>query len=494
MTATNGKGRARSVPMLYGAITAALLVAVVGLALSSPPPRTPPLAAVNPQVEEQVEVERVEQSSQFGEGQGGEGDCAPGVDCAGIGTQQDATSTSDMPTPQVTSAPGDLWPCIVGPGGARQTEDPQSPPCIGERFKGDNGGATWPGVSATEIRIGYRADKFWTDNQGEQALPAFVAHFNRHYELYGRSIVLVEVGTGNASSDPAQQRAAAEETAAKEVFATFDPGRLGAFHERMAELGVVTFTSDHLMSESRVAGMHPYVWSVYPSREQALELAGEVICKTLRGKPAQHGGDAVRDLPRRFGIIEMFGGGGLSYPADELVRRLEACGADHGVYRYDASSDDRVAILRRMQNDGITTVSCVCLVAGGGPSQMFVESDSIRYEPEWFVPGTDDTSLYITQRNFAGETTPRSQMGHVFGIGGAMRLTQSGSANFDRYGMPSEQFWFHAAKAENRSFDPKWDAQLYYRRYAQLLMLVSGIQWAGPDLNPETFGAALTGL
>ncbi|MEX2100484.1 MAG: hypothetical protein WEB19_03630 [Acidimicrobiia bacterium] len=488
-----GKRKGRSVPVLYGGATTALLLAVVGLALSSPPPRTPPLAAVNPQVEEQVEVERVEQSSQFGQGAGGEGDCSVGADCVGLGQEQ-AARPGEVPTPRTTSAPADLWPCVLGPGGPRQTDDPQSPPCIGERFKGGNGGATWRGVTPTEIRIGYRTDSFWTSQQGNVALPAFVSHFNRHYELYGRQIVLVEVGTGRPGTDPAEQRAAAEEVAGQEVFATLDYGNFGAHHQRLAQLGIVTFTKSPLISESDVTALHPHVWSLYPAREQALEVAGEVICVTLKGRPAQHGGDAVEDTPRRFGIVETVpASDGVHYPAGELASRLRACGADHKLYRFDEKEENESDLLTRMRRDGITTISCVCATAGIGQHSWMAQADALAYEPEWFGPGVSDAGLYVADRPTT-ESTPRSQMAHVFGIAGGLRLTEGGPVSVNRYGVHREHFWYHAAKAENPSFDPNYVPSRYYDVYGQLLMLASGIQWAGPDLNPETFGAALTGL
>ncbi|HEX9889545.1 MAG TPA: hypothetical protein VGA69_08725 [Nitriliruptorales bacterium] len=49
--------------------------------------------------------------------------------------------------------------CVKTPQGARQTEDPLSPPCVGY-FEGDNGGATYQGVSGDELRIAIYTDNF----------------------------------------------------------------------------------------------------------------------------------------------------------------------------------------------------------------------------------------------------------------------------------------------------------------------------------------------
>src|SRR4051794_8733378 len=42
--------------------------------------------------------------------------------------------------------------CVKQSNGLRETEDPLSPPCVSD-FSGDNGGATYAGVDANEIRI-----------------------------------------------------------------------------------------------------------------------------------------------------------------------------------------------------------------------------------------------------------------------------------------------------------------------------------------------------
>src|SRR5688572_12407961 len=70
--------------------------------------------------------------------------------------------------------------CVGDP--PRQTEDPQSPPCVAA-WSGDNGGATWQGVTRDEIVVAVPcADPcYW-------AYELFVAHVNKRFELYGRRI------------------------------------------------------------------------------------------------------------------------------------------------------------------------------------------------------------------------------------------------------------------------------------------------------------------
>ncbi|HEX6489274.1 MAG TPA: hypothetical protein VF137_10465 [Candidatus Dormibacteraeota bacterium] len=53
--------------------------------------------------------------------------------------------------PEYGSVPQALR-CVIIAGEAHQTEDPLSPPCVGY-YNGNNGGATAPGVSASEVRV-----------------------------------------------------------------------------------------------------------------------------------------------------------------------------------------------------------------------------------------------------------------------------------------------------------------------------------------------------
>ncbi|MEX2100482.1 MAG: hypothetical protein WEB19_03620 [Acidimicrobiia bacterium] len=488
------KSRARSVPMVYAVVTVALLLAVVGLALSSPPPRTPPLAAVAPQVDEQVDVERVEQSSQFGEGTGGEGDCAPGDEgCAATGAALEDTAQG-QPTPRATSAPAAFWPCVVGPGGARQTEDPQSPPCKGARFTGDNGGATWQGVTADTIRLGYIDDP--ADHGGQvsgryhHVLAPLIDHVNRRYELYGRRLVLVDVPATGSVSDPAVNRADARAAAQADVFAVIAYERFGAFQRTLAAEGVVSLIGGDVgaVSEAALTAMHPHAWAVYPSIEQAAEITGKLVCGALNGKPARHGGADVSGRVRHFGVVVEDG-----WDARPLEARLAACGAPVAVYQ---ASGDFELLLRQMRDQGVTTAVCLCR----NFDKRYPEAaEALGYQPEWLLPGIDEKAAYLRYTSTAtSDNQPRAQLAHTFGI--STRLRRPPPNSVSGTDQADQQYWFHAARESDPGFTYGVGAQgsvsatFGYDLYAQLLTLASGIQWAGPNLTPETFGDALAGL
>ena len=495
------KKRGRSVPAIYGMISVVLVVGAVALALSTPPPSTPPLAAVAPAPQEQVDVERIDQSSRFGEGSGGDGQCAPSdPGCGGVGeAEADDDGGSSVPGPSASpievASHGALRRCVHGPGGARQTEDPQSPPCKQEIFVGDNGGATWPGVTATTIRIGYPIDPdsptnhYGSNNENEKLFPAWIRHFNRLYEFYGRSLEFVEVEI-DGRIDPEIQRADARAFAQAQVFAALSYKYLGPFQDELAKQGIIHMIDPYragFATSPELAATGPYAWSVYPTLDQSLDAAGTLICSELAGRPAQHGGDDVADQIRRFGVL-VEQPGRLYYDDSLLTTRLEACSADHRRYISDGN-EDPAAVVRRMREDGVTTVVCVCDKL---PSDYTEAAEAILYRPEWLLPGISDTELLIHDRYVPkAPIHPRTQIAHVFGLWVGPRRPP-----FDGVGRTYrtlDEYWFRAASAEDPEVrEPSGGYP--YGWYAQLLALASGIQWAGPELTPQTFAGALTSL
>jgi len=502
--AARPRRRGRSVSAIYGMISFVLVVGAVALALSTPPPSTPPLAAVAPAPQEQVEVERIEQDSRFGKGAGGEGDCAPSdPGCSGVGDQAPDETTDDggLTTPDPSEAPievpshGAFRTCAHGPGGARQTVDPQSPPCKREIFTGDNGGTTWPGVTATTIRIGYAVDpdsptnQYGSNNGNQKLFPAWIRHFNRLYEFHGRALEFVEVEI-DGRSDPSIQRADARAFAEAEVFAALSYKYLGPFQDELAEQGIVHMVDPYgagFPTSAELTATGPYAWSIYPTLDQNLDAASALICTALVGRSAQHGGDDVVDQIRRFGtLVEQ--PGRLYYDDSILTTRLKACGADTRRYVSDGSEDPSASV-RRMRDKGITTIVCVCDKL---PPDYTEAAEAILYRPEWLLPGISDADLNIRDRYVPKPPTqPRAQIAHAFGLwSGPRRPPIDGAGRTYR---TLDEYWFHAASAEDPEVREPTGANPY-GWYAQLLALASGIQWAGPDLTPQTFADALTSL
>ncbi len=471
-----------------------MVVVVSVVALRAQPTSTPPVAPFQPQLQERLEILRQEQASRFGAGAGGAGgQCAVGEPGC-IGGSPPPTPPSQPPREGVA-----YRACVQGPGGPRQTDDPQSPPCKQEVFTGANGGSTSVGVTATEIRIAVPVIADTWETKAQEVLAPVAAHIERHYELYGRGIRLIEVAVpeGADTADPTFQRAFAREVADREPFAVLDFEGFGTFQTELARLGIISMIGvrDGAFPESELSGLHPYVWSVYPSSEETLDATGELACEALKGRHAKHGGADVAGRTRRFAIIqEVPSRDGSYYRADRLVSRLRGCGVQPELFDSLHGRTDVSVLMRRIRDTGATTIVCSC-------AKLYREyqegAQDMGYGPEWLLTGVEDSGLYLRQISTQDQNQdvhPREQLAHTFGITGALRSAshnvRSGQDQHD------EQYWFHAARDGDPTFGARFHhlSGTYYAYYAQMLILASGVQWAGPRLTPQTFAGALTSI
>ena len=130
------RGRAPGFLNVAGALVGFILVMVVALRASQVSP--PAIAEFAPQPQHPISQAPSEQTSSLGHGQGGAGAGLP--------------SPSPSPAAQPLPANAVYLHCVGDP--PRQTEDPQSPPCVAY-WQGANGGATYKGVSKSSIYVGF---------------------------------------------------------------------------------------------------------------------------------------------------------------------------------------------------------------------------------------------------------------------------------------------------------------------------------------------------
>src|SRR5256885_11938042 len=110
----------------------------------------------------------------------------------------------DTPTPATSQAADVRVPrvrrCIGDP--PRQIEDPQSPPCV-PYWSGDNGGATFKGVTRDEIRVAVMHVEGHNGDPITPEMQSIADFFNKRFEFYGRRIHLLRyLGKEQAAQDP----------------------------------------------------------------------------------------------------------------------------------------------------------------------------------------------------------------------------------------------------------------------------------------------------
>src|SRR5690349_17794992 len=153
------------------AVTIAVLAVLLPLLLNAATSAPPTAAEFAPNASQVIkQAPPGEAAAENGTGRGGKG---PGG----------GTPPTPTPTPTKTeNIPSNLLKQCVGPPPERQIEDPQSPPCI-KYWQGDNGGATWPGVTKDTIYIAVPTPNGFTDEYN-----AMQTFFNNRFELYNRHI------------------------------------------------------------------------------------------------------------------------------------------------------------------------------------------------------------------------------------------------------------------------------------------------------------------
>lgn len=463
----------RRLPVAPGAgsavAAAVLLVALGTVALTARQESPPTIAELAPQAVDEI-AETDDQPAATGTGPGGE---AP----AALTTTTTTPPAGGPTTTQPAIEEPRVRRCIGEP--PRQTEDPQSPPCV-PYFAGDNGGETAPGVTADEIRVVYPLQAF------EDASLAYdiVNFFNQRYEFYGRKIVLkVTSSRGGPQPNPADMQADARDAATTQgAFASLGyPDRKGAEHhyyDALADQGVIssTYRAQLLAVESRFTEHAPHQWGWLPPTDRAMALIGGFVCRSLAGAaPRLAGPPTDTAAVRRFGVLHQRAADGSAAELDELLGAMRSCGADPVVVEDQSASPNGPQTILALTQADVTSVVYVGDVVALRETYM-VAASAQGFAPEWIVSGAIDLDL---DNSFHG--APPDQASHVLGV------------TFRDAVLPRQQMpWYWAIKEVAPAKDPTGGTTYSaMARYEQLAVLAAGIQLAGPRLTPETFQAGL---
>ena len=405
--------------------------------------------------------------------------------------------------------------CVGNP--PRQTEDPLSPPCVAH-FSGDNGGATYPGVTREEVRVLFyfegtpkqqgssRAggeaqtlDKYVDlaeppeedEYVAARVLRAYQRFFNERYQTYGRFVHFFAYFRASNGANAEQRRADAVENYqrikpfAVVNFASF--GATSAYSEVMLRRHVLVFTGAQnsrfacCVSTSEFARTPGTRWGTAASTEEYARIFGSLVCAQVVGRPVSFGGNpADQGLPRKLGMIN---NGRSSWPEWGVLARLvraqvEGCG---GEFLYEAPSggascsletaSGHMAEFRRL---GVTTI-----IWPGGSDQggndgcgphMQNAAAGLRYFPEVVVAGNGGTetqlSAQISNQEFARHQILLTPYPRADELGDTPCVYSAREAD---PAMPARDL---------ENFGCEY--------YAAIRLLFTGIQVAGPRLVPQT--------
>jgi hypothetical protein len=407
------------------------------------------------------------------------------------------------PTPKATPAPtklsipaGEVRQC-VGPPPLRQIEDPQSPPCIAY-WKGNNGGATSKGVTRDSIFIVVP-----TPENAQAKYTALAKFFNKRFQFYGRKIVLEfcsSSGGGSGTSTESAQisDAALAATGCDQKQAPFASQFYrqvnGAYYMpamacRYKTIVVGSYSPYDAEFLNRCPG-YEYQYPMVADEEFA--NLGEWACNRLAGRTARWSegndgstpGKPLSSLKRKFGVVlEPFTDTDTvakKAKLQPLLARLRACGAAvaDGDVKINAVTGDfdpataSNAVLQ-LKRSGVTSIFCLCNFFSFGTVQRAAETNS--YRPEWI---SSTFGLADVNSSFILAAGPTAQMRHTFGITFQPRMVQ-----------PLTNPYNVAVQEGDPSVAPDTTStgEAFLEVYRGLLLLASGIQMAGPNLNPTTF-------
>jgi hypothetical protein len=468
----------------FGPATYLVIAIVVGLlflpsALRPPPEQTNDSAALSPDAPPDDQAEQILQTLEqakgggagaiAGQGSGGATGDAPPPDAP------TTTSTTAKPGPPAKSR------CFGDP--PRQIPSVYSAPCA-PGFSGDNGGATGHNVFPNEIRIGsWHSSSAPTAGRipdtapsGESAVDrtmrVLAAYFNQHYQTWGRRVVMY--GMKESGTIETQQAEAARADTEDKLFAAnyLHRGMCEDFVRR-GNIGMCGPNRHEVYLRHR-----PGLFSFMTDRTQAMGFGAEYVCKKLVGKPPDYAGNVFSKTdPRKFAIVSE------NTPTDGMPPSVftdlfqRECGGtvDDRFELTDRNQVDAATqAVAKMQADHITTVVLDTVVYNA--IYLMTAAQQINWEPEWVQFNANGLDF-----NNVPRLLPTSQAAHLFGL-----------SAWEAPRPPAETECYQAYRTIDPANEP--DAATCKLHWHPLVMIMNGIQEAGPKLTQASFDSALLKL
>jgi hypothetical protein len=378
-------------------------------------------------------------------------------------------------------------------------------PCV-PPFSGDNGGATYNGVTAKTITVAVpesnnqaqaaalRAAANNSDSpaQIQQTILDYVDIANHHFQMYGRQIkVVFFTSTYNSNDSSAAQNAECQAdatTVAKQIHAfiswdaeTEECGTV-AYQNTLANSGVMCFCTTTVPA-SYYLNWAPYVWgNGLPDETQGYNIRAEMICDEIAPYPPQFAGEADLNAPakpkRSFGLIwpgasQLVNTDVYRSGAQYFAQKLKECGVNlvenvsFPIVDTNGPADAQT-LMTKFKQEGISDV----ILVSDPLDPIYLTSGATKqgYFPEWI-----DTGSALTDQTHYGRLYDQTQWRHAFGLSLlGDRVPKASSEEYRIYA------WAHAGASP-----PANNSATVI--YPFSWMFPTGVQLAGPKLTPSTF-------
>jgi hypothetical protein len=320
-----------------------------------------------------------------------------------------------------------------------------------------------------------------------RALKLYSIYFNSRYQTYRRHVHMwayygtyTTDSTGNESCDSSCVLADATTIwNTRRPFAVIIDdiegwGNMDLVSDYFAQHRTLTLGNDTPQHESVFQQFPGYIWSYAPALEQQAQQFGSWLCQKIVGKPVSYSGDNDIGKPRKLGLLYVSKQG---QPYPEIVNLvtpiLHSCGGsfvDSHAYAGGGSVDggddnDQATALAQFHNEGITSIVWIGWQNGGWPRT----AHGLNYLPEWFIFGDGVMEDFVTPR-YSDQTA----LSHAFVW-----------TNVPLVGSPLDQPCAQALRSVDSSY-PSIDLGFTCLMYNDLRQLFTGIQVAGPHLDPQS--------
>ena len=124
-------------------------------------------------------------------------------------------------------------------------------------------------------------------------MQAYVAMFNRIFEMYGRHVNLIPFTASGADADPVAAHADAITVAEQDhAFASINgPGETNAYEVELARLHVLCMACGDSATYGQIKQDAPYQWANLPTADTSLFETVDYVASKLNGKDAVWAGD-----------------------------------------------------------------------------------------------------------------------------------------------------------------------------------------------------------
>ncbi len=370
-----------------------------------------------------------------------------------------------------------------------------SPPCV-PVLTGSNGGATSSGVTSNTINVVYYqaqpgglastiSGAAGTNAQALATAQAYVAIFNKVFELYGRKVNLIPFTASGADADPVAAHADAVTVAQQlHAFASINgPGETTAYEEELAREHVLCMVCGDSATHGQIQQNAPYLWANLPTADTSLFETVDYVVAKLNHKDAVWAGDpSLHSQPRTFIVVSETSeppAPGFAELTAALTQKLRA-----GRVRMASTTDlqytlnlttlptQAATIAEKLKTSGATSV----IFAGDPimPIYLTKACANIGYFPEWIITG-----IVLTDTSTLARYYDQAEWAHAFGVTSLGVPVPVATGDADHL----YRWWYgpHATPASLAA-----PAIL-----PPITQFFTGAQLAGPDLTPANFTTGL---